>query len=260
MTLLAAMSQPCLWVDWTGTAGQSLFCTTAVGASMKVPAGEYFMRRLYLSGIAEHAVDNEMGDVNVLGREFACHGLGKSTKGKLTHREGCRLSVALDARGCAREQDRAGSLSEHASHGLLSDQESSEGAHAESACDLRGVEFDQRAAQPSTRVIDNDVGRDDAAFHFLEEARHLIGVDDIAGESLRPGLRRQGREFPGIASCGGDAHAFAGKESCETGAESRAGACDQRDLISQCCHWMPPYAFGAVGSWRRAQSMPPLPR
>src|SRR2546430_10930583 len=44
MTLLAAISQPCLCVDWTLTAGQSLFCTTAVGASMKVPAGEYSMR------------------------------------------------------------------------------------------------------------------------------------------------------------------------------------------------------------------------
>src|SRR5439155_21157679 len=39
-----AMSQPSLWFDWTGTAGQSLFCTTRVGASMKVPAGEYSMR------------------------------------------------------------------------------------------------------------------------------------------------------------------------------------------------------------------------
>src|SRR5205807_8859576 len=44
MTLLAAIRQPGVCVDWTLTAGQSLFCTTAVGASMKVPAGEYSMR------------------------------------------------------------------------------------------------------------------------------------------------------------------------------------------------------------------------
>src|SRR6266478_5075887 len=44
MALVAAISQPSLRLDRTGTFGQSLFCTTAVGASTKVPEGEYSMR------------------------------------------------------------------------------------------------------------------------------------------------------------------------------------------------------------------------
>jgi hypothetical protein len=38
------MSQPSFRIDWTWTAAQSLFCTTAVGASINVPAGAYSMR------------------------------------------------------------------------------------------------------------------------------------------------------------------------------------------------------------------------
>src|SRR6266480_3692354 len=44
MALVAAVSHPSFCVDWTWTAGQSLFCTTAVGASTNIPAGEYSMR------------------------------------------------------------------------------------------------------------------------------------------------------------------------------------------------------------------------
>jgi len=113
---------------------------------------------------------------------------------------------------------------------LLSHQESSECAHRERACDLRRVELDQWAAQPATRVIDHDIRRADSVFHLAEEACHLIGFDGIAGESLRAGLRGQGCEFRGAAGCDGDAHAFAGKEPCERGAEARAGAYNQRDF------------------------------
>src|SRR5882762_7122221 len=44
MSLLAAISQPSLCVAWTETFGQSLFCTTAVGASTKAPEGAYSIR------------------------------------------------------------------------------------------------------------------------------------------------------------------------------------------------------------------------
>src|SRR5438034_6780583 len=44
MAPVAAISQPSFCVDWTWTAGQFLFCTTAVGASTNTPAGEYSMR------------------------------------------------------------------------------------------------------------------------------------------------------------------------------------------------------------------------
>src|SRR6266478_1499810 len=44
MALVAAISQPSFFVDWTWTAGQSLFSTTAVGASTNIPEGEYSIR------------------------------------------------------------------------------------------------------------------------------------------------------------------------------------------------------------------------
>src|SRR6202049_2088266 len=44
MALVAAISQPSFCVDWTRTAGQSRFCTTAVGASINIPEGEYSIR------------------------------------------------------------------------------------------------------------------------------------------------------------------------------------------------------------------------
>src|SRR5438105_4823518 len=44
MALVVAVSQPSFWVDWTWTAGQSLFSTTAVGASTYIPEGEYSIR------------------------------------------------------------------------------------------------------------------------------------------------------------------------------------------------------------------------
>ena len=54
--------------------------------------------------------------------------------------------------------------------------------------DLRGNKFDQGAAQPSTRVIDNDVWHAESALDVVEETRHLIGVDSVTGERLRARL------------------------------------------------------------------------
>jgi hypothetical protein len=51
--------------------------------------------------------------------------------------------------------------------------------------DLRWNEFDQGAAQPSTRVIDNDVWHAESALYVVEETCHLIGVDGVTGEGLR---------------------------------------------------------------------------
>jgi hypothetical protein len=54
--------------------------------------------------------------------------------------------------------------------------------------DLRGNEFDQGAAQPATRVIDNDVWHAESAFYIVEETCHLAGVDGVTGERLRARL------------------------------------------------------------------------
>jgi hypothetical protein len=54
--------------------------------------------------------------------------------------------------------------------------------------DFRGDELHQGAAQPATGVIDNDVWNADSAFHLVEQAGHLIGVDGVTGDSLRAGL------------------------------------------------------------------------
>jgi hypothetical protein len=54
--------------------------------------------------------------------------------------------------------------------------------------DLRRNEFDQGAAQPATRVIDNDVWHAESALDVVEETCHLTGVDGVTGERLRARL------------------------------------------------------------------------
>src|SRR6266478_3004418 len=49
---------------------------------------------------------------------------------------------------------------------------------------LRGDRLDQRAAQPPTGVIDNNVWSANSAFHLVEQACHLIGLDGVTGEGL----------------------------------------------------------------------------
>src|SRR5256885_17260055 len=104
--------RPELYLPGPGATGLSKDLQIALCNGIGVEHRVGLVRRLDSARIADRAVDHEMGDVNALGREFACHALGKPTKGELAHREGCRLSIALDARGCARDQDRAGALRE----------------------------------------------------------------------------------------------------------------------------------------------------
>src|SRR5439155_18592337 len=59
------------------------------------------------------AVDDEMGDMNVLWRELARHALRQAAQSELAHRKGSRIDVALDARRSAGEQDRAAAAAQH---------------------------------------------------------------------------------------------------------------------------------------------------
>src|SRR5208282_3859207 len=63
IALVVAISQPSFCVDWTGTFGQLLCCTTAVGASTKVPDGEYSMRTSDGVRNSKRAVSAEITDV-----------------------------------------------------------------------------------------------------------------------------------------------------------------------------------------------------
>src|SRR5262244_2136708 len=65
------------------------------------------------AGRADGAIDDEMRDVDVLGRELARHALGQPAKRKLAHREGRRIGVALDAGRGAGEEDAAAAGGQH---------------------------------------------------------------------------------------------------------------------------------------------------
>ena len=159
--------------------------------------------------------------------------MGKSAKSKLAHGEGCRLGIALDARGRAREQESR-RIPLGACVARLAEPPGipPKALTASAPATLRRAElFDQGAAQPATRVIDHDVfGAPIRSSQLAEEACHLIRFNGTAGKSLAPVCSRQGCEFRGVAGCDDDAHAFAGKEPCERGAQSRAGAHNQRDF------------------------------
>src|SRR5271167_2285338 len=56
------------------------------------------IRRLDPAGIADRAVDDEVGDMDALRRQLARHALGEAAQRELAHRERRRQRVTLDAR------------------------------------------------------------------------------------------------------------------------------------------------------------------
>ena len=82
------------------------------------------------------AIDDKMGDMDVLGRQFARHALGQPAQAELAHREGRRVGITLDAGRGAGEQDRAASSFQHGPRCRLPDQEAAETGDPERPLDI----------------------------------------------------------------------------------------------------------------------------
>src|SRR5204862_6643066 len=99
-----------------------------------------------------------MRHVNALRMKLACQALREAAQREFAHGEWCRLDVALDAGGCAREQDRTLAAWQHAPCGLLRHLESPIDRDRNGFCHLHGVQVDERSAGAITRTVYRDVG------------------------------------------------------------------------------------------------------
>ena len=144
---------------------------------------------------ADAAVDDDMGDMDALRRQFARHALRQAAQREFAHGERRRLRIALDAGRGAGEQDGAVALRQHALGRLLRHQEAAEGADRHRLLDLVGIEFDERAARAVAGIVDDHVGRAEGRFDVGEQLRDLGALGRIAGKSLAADLLRQRREI-----------------------------------------------------------------
>ena len=194
------------------------------------------VRRRGAPGPGDAAVDDEMGDVDSLRREFARHALRQAAQRELAHGERRRLRVALHARRGAGEKDRTALFRDHAARRLLRDQEAAERAHRQRALDLRRVEVRDRPAHPGARVVHHDVGLAERLVHGGEELPHLGRIHHVASESARAGFLAQRGKLVRVARRQRDAHALAREQPGQRGAQPLPRSYDQRPLVTHGIH------------------------
>src|SRR5260221_4885002 len=93
------------------------------------------------------AVDDAMGDMDVLRRKLARHALRQAAQPELAHREGGGIDIALDARRGAGEEDGAAAAAQHLSGRRLADEKAAITGDHERLLDFDRVEFDERSAR-----------------------------------------------------------------------------------------------------------------
>src|SRR6266704_973007 len=104
------------------------------------------LTRAWIALLLDAAVYYEMRDVNVLGLQLTRHALSETAQAEFPHGERCRLGVALDAGGGAREQDRPVAALQHLPRRGLAHQKAAVARHHERLLDLDGIQLDQRSA------------------------------------------------------------------------------------------------------------------
>jgi hypothetical protein len=129
-----------------------------------------------------------MRDVNALRHQLARGALREAAQRELAHRERRGQREALHARRRACQQNRAVRLRKHAARGLLHRMERAERRYGDGVLDLRRIEFRDRPAHASARVIDDDLRCADARVGFGEERRHFAGIGGIDGQRDRAGF------------------------------------------------------------------------
>jgi hypothetical protein len=167
----------------------------ARGDGIGIKHGVRLIGRFATPRIANPAVDNEMGDMNALGRKFPRHALRQSPESELAHREGCRLRITLDARGGFCEQDGTAAPRQHALCRLLGNAEAAKTIRDQGTLDLRNIKVDKRTTRSGTRVEDYDVQRGGFLIEPLEEGGNLACVGDVASEGLCPRFGAEVRKF-----------------------------------------------------------------
>src|SRR2546421_7496080 len=141
------------------------------------------------------AVDDEVRDVDALGRQLPRHALREATQRELSHRERRRFRVAFYARGSAGEENGTRAAGEHALRRALSYEKPRIARHPDRALDLFRVESDEGPAHAVARVVDHELGHAPFRFDRGEHRLDLRRVGGVTRERDRAGFLRERREL-----------------------------------------------------------------
>src|SRR5271170_1416933 len=177
--------------------GQNLLSRQSFGGVRHLAADE---------GAVDRAVDDDMGDMDALGPQFARQTLGQSPERVLRPGESGKARAAAKAGGRAGEQDRATPALDHRPRGLAAGQESGQRGHLPDF----GIDLRRRLDDRETHVGAN--------------------VED------------QNFDRAGVARPSGDAgaEALASEGARDRSAESVAGPDHQADAASRLAHKLKP--------------------
>ena len=137
------------------------------------------------------AVDDEMGDVDVLRRQLPRHALRQPAQAELAHGEGGGVGVALDAGRGAGELDRAAAARQHAPRRRLPHQEAAIAGDHQRLLHRRRVELGDRPLDAEARVVDDEVGHAEIAAQGLEQGVDILRPAGVAGMGAGTGLLGQ---------------------------------------------------------------------
>src|SRR5258708_8693935 len=127
------------------------------------------------------AVDDEMGDMDVLRCKLARHALRQAAQPELAHREGGGIDIALDPRPGAGGEERAAAAAEHLFGRRLADEKAAIAGDHERFFDFDRVELDEPSAGAVAGVEDDDVRRREVAGDGGKERIDVAALAGIAG-------------------------------------------------------------------------------
>jgi len=140
-------------------------------------------RRLHaqMDGFAVHpGVDQEMHDVDILGPEFAGHGLGHRAKSEFRRRECRKALAAADAGGRSGEENRTAPPGEHVARSLTADQKPAVTRKLPRLEEQLFGRIQQRLVDVRPGIEETDLNRSDVLFDVGKQLLNfgfLTGID-----------------------------------------------------------------------------------
>src|SRR5580658_2422558 len=183
-----------------------------------------------VAGLADAAVDDEMADMDVLGRKLAGEALREAAQAELAHGEGCRAGIALDAGGCAGEEDRAVAARQHALRRRLCRKEAAIAADEQGFQHLIGIELANGAGEAAAWIVDHEIRRSALGVERGKERIDLLAAARVAAPGAGARLGDERHQLLGVPRGEIHAHLLLGEEARKRGAQAAAGTDDERSL------------------------------
>ena len=213
-----------------------------IGSSNGVGVELRVLTIIRCAGGVDSAIDDDVSHMDALWCELAGQALRKATQRELAHRERGGLRESLDAGRSASKKHCSVPLGEHPAHGVLGNAKGGHRGDIDSACDLFGVDLDERSANAAAGVVDNDVGCATECLRGCIEQRADSGhVARIGHERDCAGLGGDRIELIASARSDRDPYSALARECArQARAKAGAGADDQRAAIRSGSHATPP--------------------